>query len=216
MAGENMVNKYFYKNLPYIFISIGTVIIIYSAFSLIKAKYEQQVLMEEHKYLTVEKEADNLCHVPTEEVSIEAEEEKTAREDYKNGMMTIAIPKIHINAAVMEGTTKELLKKGPGLYEISPLPDQDGSNVCIAGHRTTYGAWFGKVDKLKENDEIVLNYNDVEYLYRVEKVFIVDKKDWWITEPAEDSVITLTSCHPPKSSKQRIVVRGKLEKVSKS
>lgn len=132
------------------------------------------------------------------------------REDYQNGQLTIAIPKLEINAAVVKGTSVELLKKGPGLYESSPLPNLANGNVCIAGHRTTYGAWFRNVDQLKEGDEIILDYNGVKYTYQVQRVFIVDKKDWTVIESQDYPAITLTSCHPLRSSKQRIVVRGKL------
>jgi sortase A len=90
------------------------------------------------------------------------------------------------------------------------LPDLAGSNVCIAGHRTTYGAWFRHVDKLEEGDEILLDYDGTSYAYQVEKVFIVAKNDWSITEAVGYSALTLTSCHPLRSSKQRIVVRAKL------
>jgi LPXTG-site transpeptidase (sortase) family protein len=134
----------------------------------------------------------------------------TKREDYQSGQLTITIPKLERNAAVVKGTTIELLKKGPGLYESSPLPDSVDGNVCIAGHRTTYGAWFRYVDMLKKGDEIILNYNGASYTYLVEKVFITDKKDWSITAPQGYSAITLTSCHPLRSSKQRIVVRAEL------
>jgi sortase A len=132
------------------------------------------------------------------------------REDYQNGQLTIAIPKLEINAAVVKGTSVELLKKGPGLYEGSPLPNVANGNVCIAGHRTTYGAWFRHVDKLEEGDEILLDYDGILYIYHVEKVFVVEKKDWSITEAVGYSALTLTSCHPLRSSKKRIVVRAKL------
>ena len=45
------------------------------------------------------------------------------------------------------------LKKGPGHYPESPLPGQEG-NAAIAGHRTTYGAPFNRIDELEPGDEI--------------------------------------------------------------
>lgn len=141
-----------------------------------------------------------------------APEIKTAksREDYQSGEMVMEIPKLKVKAAIVDGTSREVLKEGPGLYEISPMPDEEGGNVCIAGHRTTYGAWFRHVEQLKKGDEIKLIYAGASYIYQVEKVFVVDKKDWSVTEPQGYSAITLTACHPLGSAKQRIVVRGKL------
>ncbi|MGI6705157.1 MAG: class E sortase [Clostridia bacterium] len=150
---------------------------------------------------------------PTLSPSRTSEEKKEPfpREKYKDGMMIIEIPKIKVQAAVIDGTSQRHLKKGPGLYEISPLPDDEDGNVLIAGHRTTYGAWFRHVDKLKEGDEIVLKFNGREYRYRVERVFIVEKNDWSVTEATGYPAFTLTACHPPRSARQRIVVRARLE-----
>jgi LPXTG-site transpeptidase (sortase) family protein len=47
----------------------------------------------------------------------------------------------------------------------------------------------------------------------VEKVFIIEKNDWSVTLPQGYSALTLTSCHPLNSSKQRIVVRCRLDNV---
>ena len=137
------------------------------------------------------------------------------RANYEDGMMMIHIPKLNIHAGVIKGTSKPQLKKGPGLYEKSPLVTEEGANVCIAGHRTTYGAWFRNTNKLKKDDEIHIVFNSFTYIYKVEKVFAVHKKDWSITEPTGYSALTLTACHPPGSAKQRLVVRAKLEKIDK-
>ena len=55
----------------------------------------------------------------------------------------IRIPKIDLEKAVLEGVGVEDLKKGPGHY-----PRQPG-NAAIAGHRTTYGAPFSRLDELQ-------------------------------------------------------------------
>ena len=179
-----------------------------------KVNMDDEVISHEKtEYLDYKKE------LPTEEIidteiqeDDEIEDPGISREDYKSGMMIIDIEKINVRAGIVEGTTRSLLKEGPGLYEISPLPDKEGGNVCIAGHRTTYGAWFRHVDKLEKDDEIILEYNNLKYIYKVEKVFIVDKKDWSVTEPVGHSALTLTACHPLRSDRQRIVVRAKLKK----
>ena len=132
------------------------------------------------------------------------------RKSVEDLKMIIEIPKIKLNAAVVNGTTPNYLKKGPGLYEISPLPTDKDANVLIAGHRTTYGAWFKKVDKLDIDDDIFLKFEGKNYNYKVEKVFIIEKNDWSVTEPTGYNSLTLTSCHPPGSSRQRIVVRARL------
>ena len=60
----------------------------------------------------------------------------------------IDIPSIGVSEYVVEGTDTESLRKGPGHYPETPLPGERGTSA-IAGHRTTYGAPFRKIDQLK-------------------------------------------------------------------
>ncbi len=135
------------------------------------------------------------------------------RQDYSDGSMIISIPRLKVTAAVVDGTEEEVLKKGPGLYEISPLPGEEEGNICIAGHRTSYGAWFAKIDRLSEGDDIILEFGGFKFIYKVEKVFAVYKKDWSVTKPAGYPAVTLTTCHPPGSAEQRLVARGRLAEI---
>ena len=57
----------------------------------------------------------------------------------------IEIPRIELARVIVEGTSRADLKKGPGHYIGTPFPGQAG-NVGIAGHRTTYGAPFNRID----------------------------------------------------------------------
>ena len=60
----------------------------------------------------------------------------------------IVIPAIGVDKIVVEGVSLADLKKGPGHYPETPLPGQEG-NAAIAGHRTTYGAPFHRLDELQ-------------------------------------------------------------------
>lgn len=152
--------------------------------------------------------------LPAENIGIAAEPAVPTpppmdRSAYADGDLWIRIPVIGVDAAVINGTELSELKKGPGLYSDSVMPDQEDGNVCIAGHRTTYGAWFREVDTLAEGDEIILYNNDRQFYYAVEEIFVVDQYDWSVTEPVGYTALTLTACHPPGSARQRIVVRAK-------
>lgn len=131
------------------------------------------------------------------------------RAAYEDGDLWIQIPGIGINAPVIGGTAVAQLKKGPGLYEKSPMPDEEDGNVCIAGHRTTYGAWFRHIDDLSEGDAIILFCEERQFAYEVEEIFVVDRYDWSVTEPVGYTALTLTACHPPGSARQRIVVQAR-------
>lgn len=195
-----------------IFIGISTIIA--ASFRIYYLwNYQQKFLGEENPIIINDSKDDFIYTQKPNPQDIKPTKETFNRSQYKSGMMKISIPKLKVDAAIVEGTSTELLKKGPGLYEISPLPDKDGGNVCIAGHRTTYGAWFKKVNELVEGDEISLSFNNTNYIYKVEKVFIIKNNDWSVTHETGYSALTLTSCHPLRSSAQRIVVRAKLSNI---
>src|SRR5256885_13373890 len=55
------------------------------------------------------------------------------------------------DVVVVQGTTAGFdadLSKGPGHYMNTSFPGM-GSSVAIAGHRTTYGAWFRHIDEIR-------------------------------------------------------------------
>ena len=127
-------------------------------------------------------------------------------------IIIIKVPEIGLSAMVVSGTQPAQLKKGPGWYPNSALPGKTG-NVAIAGHRSTYGAWFRHLDRLEKGDRIFLFYQNKHFIYRVEKVFLVEKDDFSVIEPTNYQALTLTTCHPLNSASQRLVVRAKREEL---
>ena len=107
------------------------------------------------------------------------------------------------------GVTVDQLKRGPGHYEETPLPGQAG-NAAIAGHRTTYGAPFNRIDELEPGDEIVVTTVQGEFTYIVKEQLIVSPKQVEVLEDAGDNRLTLTACHPKYSARERIVVVSEL------
>jgi sortase A len=78
----------------------------------------------------------------------------------------LLIPTIGVSEYVVEGTDADLLRKGPGHYPDTPLPGQPGTSA-IAGHRTTYGAPFRRLDELKKGDRILVELPYGTFVYRV-------------------------------------------------
>ncbi|MBV8690855.1 MAG: class E sortase, partial [Actinobacteria bacterium] len=84
----------------------------------------------------------------------------------------IKIPRLGLEKAVVEGVGVEDLKKGPGHYPGTPLPGQPG-NAAIAGHRTTYGAPFNRLDELSPGDEVLVTTVKGSYTYKVAMSHVV-------------------------------------------
>jgi sortase A len=117
----------------------------------------------------------------------------------------ILIPAIGVDKVVVQGVAVPDLKKGPGHYPDSPLPGQPG-NAAIAGHRTTYGAPFNRIDELKPGDEILITTLQGSFRYEVREQQIVSPGEVGVLDDFGDDRLTLTSCNPKYSASQRIVV----------
>jgi sortase A len=133
-----------------------------------------------------------------------------------NAAGEIKIPKIGLDAFVIEGVAVDDLKEGPGHYPGTPLPGQTG-NAAIAGHRTTYGAPFANIDELVPGDEISVTTTQGHFTYAVMAQpdgsghFIVGPNAVEVLNPFGDNRLTLTACHPKYSASQRIIVVGVLQ-----
>jgi sortase A len=116
--------------------------------------------------------------------------------------------------AVVSGVTLDDLQRGPGHYPGTALPGE-GGNMGIAGHRTTYGAPFFHLDQLQEGDEVhVTDRAGETHVYRFAERAIVLPRDAWVIGPdpleTEAPMLTLTTCHPRFSARERMVVFAEL------
>jgi sortase A len=118
---------------------------------------------------------------------------------------------IGLDEVVVQGIEGGTLRKGPGHYPETPLPGARGT-VAIAGHRTTYGAPFRRVDDLDAGDRIELEMPYGRFTYRVERTRILDPTALWVIRRVAYDRLVLTACHPRYSAARRIVVFARLER----
>jgi sortase A len=121
----------------------------------------------------------------------------------------IEIPAIELDWVVVEGVEKEDLDKGPGHMPWTPVPGQIG-NAGISGHRTTHGAPFNRIDLLEPGDEIHVTTLTGTHVYEVIGSLVVLPDDVWVSLHRDGAWLTLTTCNPKGSSRERLVVFGKL------
>lgn len=119
------------------------------------------------------------------------------------------IPDIDLDAVVFEGVTPATLRNGPGHMPWTPVPGQPG-NAVISGHRTTYGAPFYDLDLLEPGDEIEVDTAIGTHVYTVRETVIVTPTDVWVTDPRPGAWLTLTTCHPKLSARERLIVFSEL------
>jgi sortase A len=123
----------------------------------------------------------------------------------------IELPDIGVSEYVVEGTDTASLRKGPGHYPDTPLPGDPGT-TAIAGHRTTYGAPFRKIDQLRRGEQITIDMPDGRFIYRVERTKIVDDQDFSVLDKVGYQRLVLSACHPLYSAAQRVIVFARLER----
>ena len=124
----------------------------------------------------------------------------------------LEIPAIGVSEFVVEGTDTGSLRKGPGHYPETPMPGDPGT-TAIAGHRTTYGAPFRKLDQLERGDRVLLDLPYGRYVYRVEGTRIVDDQDLSVLDRVGYQRLVLSACHPLYSAAQRIIAFARLRRT---
>lgn len=121
---------------------------------------------------------------------------------------------------VSEGVDKTTVLDvlGIGHYPGTAMPGAIG-NFAMAGHRTTYAKPFNRVAELQVGDPIVVRTASTWYVYRVTSTEIVRPQDVEAIAPVPgkpgvaptERSITLTTCHPMFSARQRFIVHGVLD-----
>jgi sortase A len=118
---------------------------------------------------------------------------------------TIEIPKINVTKSIYEGITLSTLNHGPGHWPGTAMPGGQG-NVVIAGHRVSHDKPFRNLDQLVPGDQVIMTTDAGRFVYQVTGTDIVYPDALWIVDQTADYTATLFACHPPGSTRQRIVV----------
>ncbi len=124
----------------------------------------------------------------------------------------IKIPKLGISVNVVDAATQLHLLHGAGHVVGSPLPDHAG-NVCIAGHRVTRAMHpFRHMELMEPGDLVFVKYKERTYTYETFDRFIIDADETWVLKDVENEpyCLTLITCHPVGSARQRMILRARL------
>lgn len=121
----------------------------------------------------------------------------------------LVIPKIGVDKYVVDDVSTSQLRKGPGHYKETPLPGQAG-NAAIAGHRTTYGAPFYRLNELQPGDQILVTTRAGQFNYTVTESKVVKPTDVSVLDATPDNRLTLTTCTPRFSASNRLVVISRM------
>jgi sortase A len=121
----------------------------------------------------------------------------------------LKIPRLEAELFVIEGDGPRELRRGPGHLSGTALPGEKG-NCVIAGHRDTH---FRVLKDIREGDDIVLQTDAGQYLYRVRKMHIVSPENTSALRPTSTAALNLITCYPfyyVGSAPKRFVVEAQL------
>lgn len=126
----------------------------------------------------------------------------------------MVIPKIKRKYSIYWGADDKTLKKGVGMLvsDNTTTPSGNGHTV-LSGHRDTV---FTDLGELKENDYILVEYDNKVYVYQINKHWITDADDLTVIVPKATSTLTLTTCYPFKyigDAPERYIIESSLVSI---
>lgn len=150
-----------------------------------------------------------VSNIVTDQPSVTTVED---RKEIDRSTDRLIIPKMHLEEKIWIGDNEKLVNKGVWHIPHSSTPEK-GSNTVLAGHRFSYKdpAVFYHMDKMQSNDVIVAVWSGKIYTYKVTEVKIVKPTAVEIEKATIEDTLTLYTCNPLWSTRERLVVVAKLE-----
>jgi len=143
--------------------------------------------------------------IPQEEPVEEKKEETKVEINY---IAVIKIPKIGLEKGLAsKGSYYNNVNRNIQILTESDMPDKEKGNVILAGHSGNSSvSYFRKLNKLENNDEVIISYNGKDYVYRMVNSYEIEKNGYaHILRNAEKTTLTLITCKH-NTNKQLIVI----------
>lgn len=139
-------------------------------------------------------------------------EESTKKKIYLNYVAVLEIPKINLKKGLYNyNSIYNDVDKNIEILDNSKMPNKENSILILASHSGNSSvSYFKNLDKLLNEDSVIVYYNNVKYYYRIID-FYLEKKNGYISMPYfnDGKYIILTTC---KDSLNQLVYIGKLIK----
>src|SRR5438045_3472298 len=165
------------RTLSLLLVVAGVVLLTYVGYSYFSMYHEQQRLARQWE---------------EQQTQAQASEPSAVRVTQDDGLTRVSIPKISLDAIIVEGTSHKQLKLGPGHIQNTPVPGEAGNSV-ISAHRDTF---FRHLYELNKGDSIIVKRFGRTFTYEVINKRIVEPDDTSVLAPSKDPKLTLIPCYP--------------------
>ena len=146
-----------------------------------------------------------------EEEIVQEEQQEEKKEEQKvevNYIAVIKIPKIGLEKGLASKDSYwNNVNRNIQILTESDMPDVEKGNVILAGHSGNSSvSHFRKLNKLQNNDEVIISYKGKDYVYRMVNSYEIEKNGYaHILRNAEKTTLTLITCKH-NTNKQLIVI----------
>ena len=188
------------------FILLGiSVISINLIINFINIKNEKDLIKEYYE------NEEYIVDVPVEEETPQEEPVEEKQEEKKvevNYIAVIKIPKIGLEKGLAsKDSYYNNVNRNIQILTESDMPDKEKGNVILAGHSGNSSvSYFRKLNKLQNNDEVIISYKGKDYVYRMVNSYEIEKNGYaHILRNAEKTTLTLITCKH-NTNKQLIVI----------
>ena len=108
------------------------------------------------------------------------DEDITEEKDLINYIAVVEIPKIKlVRGLVDKNDSLNNVDYNIQILKESTMPNVDYSNLYLAAHSGSSSvSYFKYLDRLIYNDEVYIYYQNIKYIYKVVKLYEIDKKGY--------------------------------------
>ena len=128
----------------------------------------------------------------------------------------LLIPSLDKKYPIYWGTDDETLTQGVGYHVGNFTSPPDGqSHTVLSGHRDTV---FRELGDLKEGDKMYMQFEDVQYEYRIKRTWVTAAEDRTVIVAKDEPILTLTTCYPFTflgSAPDRYIIEAPLVNITK-
>ena len=175
-----------------IIISVILSLVTLISLNFIQSKIKENQKHNENLILQTSQVKSNKKEKIDKEININNDKEEIIENQYSNHDWRILIPKINLDAPILEGTSQENLRRGVGHFENTSLWD---GNICLAAHNRGYKYnYFQEIKRLETGDIIEYRNENQRKTYSVIWKGKIKETDFSYLENTEDNKITLITC----------------------
>lgn len=181
-----------YSKRKGIIVSIIISVVIWISLNFILIQFEENQKKEVNSTLVLKTSQINTLLNDEENKKENIEMKEVIENQYKTNKWRILISKINLDAPILEGTSKEVLRRGVGHF--SSTQKWDG-NIVLAAHNRGYKYnFFQEIKRLEIGDIIEYQTEQGKRIYEVCWKENIEETNLSILENTKENKLTLITC----------------------